>query len=102
MRNQWARRVIVSLILAFPLLLSVAASTTPVSFARRLEAASPIVAVETVLVGGLLFARRERRRLLVELDAARTMPVRAISRPSGALVNTKAHAWRSVSGSPGV
>ena len=102
MRNQWTRRIVVSLILAFPLLLSVVASPTPVSFARGLEAASPILAVETVLVGGLLFARRERRRLVVELEAARTVATRAVSRPSGALVKTNAPAWRSVSGSPGV
>lgn len=102
MRNHWARRVAVGLILAFPLLLSVVASPTPLSLARGLEAAPPILAVETVLVGGLLVARRERRRLLVELDAARTMATRAASCPSGALVKTNTPAWRSVSGSPGV
>ncbi|SIO28554.1 hypothetical protein SAMN05444166_3497 [Singulisphaera sp. GP187] len=101
MRNPWARRVSVSLILAFPLLLSLVATPSPVSFVRGVEGVLPIVAVETVLVGGLLVARRERRRLLVELEAARNLP-RHISRPAGALVKAKAAAWRSVSSSPGV
>ena len=102
MHHQWVRRVFVGLILAFPLLISVVAAPSPGSVSRGLQAVMPIVAVETVLVGGLVFARRERRRLLVELDAARTSPNRIASRPSAALVKTKAPAWRSVSGSPGL
>lgn len=100
MRHTWVRRVFIGLILAFPLLMSVAAAPTE----RGVRSALPIVAVELVLVGGLLFARRERRRLLVELEAARTAAPRrvVVSRPSAALVNSKPAAWRSISGSPGV
>lgn len=63
MRNQWARGVVLGLVLAFPVLMSATAGS--------ITTVAPVLAVETVLVGGLVFASRERRRLLVEMDAAR-------------------------------
>jgi len=106
MRHHGVRRVFVGLILAFPLLLSVvAASPNQGVLSGAVQAGLPVVAVELVLVGGLLFVRRERRRLLVELDAARTAmsPGRTVvSRPSPALVKAQGATWRPVSGSPGV
>jgi hypothetical protein len=59
----------VGLVLVFPLLVSAVATGTP-----RISAGSPVLAVEMLLVGGLVFAGRERRRLLVELEAGRTRP----------------------------
>lgn len=80
MRNRWARRVCVGLILAFPVLMTVAASSAvPAEAARGARGLAPVVAVEALLIGGLVFAGRERRRLLVEMDAARTQPRRITS-----------------------
>jgi hypothetical protein len=98
MRNRWARWVVLTLIVAFPLLLSAAsAQGQGGGFPRTLRASAPILAVEMVLVGGLVFASRERRRLLVELDAARSRP-RSIASPSAALTGLKMPTRRSVTG----
>ncbi len=78
MRNSWARRVVLGLILAFPLMMVAVASPSadpnPGRFFRSFSAVMPVFAVEMVLVGGMVFAVRERRRLHVEMDAARTKP----------------------------
>ncbi len=61
MRNQWGLGVVVGLILAFPLLLCLVA-LAPFDFSDKpTRGGSPLIAVETVVVGGLLFARRERQ-----------------------------------------
>jgi hypothetical protein len=93
-----ARWIVLGLIFAFPFML-VAASARGQGggFPRTLRASLPIVAVEVVLLGGLVFASRERRRLLVELDAARSRP-RSVAGPSAALTGLRLPTRRSVTG----
>src|SRR5258708_2393027 len=97
MRNRWARWAVLGLIFVFPLLIVAASAEGQGSLRRTLRAGSPIVAVEMVLLGGMVFASRERRRLLVELDAARTRS-RGVGSPSAALAGLKAPVRRSVPG----
>lgn len=102
MRNRWARRVVVGLVLAFPLAISAVASPSPSPTAGRLlrgfSVGTPVVAVEMVLLGGLVFAGRERRRLLVEMDAARTRPREAHTFTPAMVSGTKAPARASLFG----
>src|SRR5262245_40388163 len=98
MRNRWARGLVVGLIFVFPLMIAVvSARGHGGGFPRTLRASAPILAVETVLLGGLVFASRERRRLLVELDAARTRPS-SVATPAPALAGLRASARRFVPG----
>src|SRR5262245_3545907 len=102
MRHRWARRVVLGSILAFPLLISAVASPSTSSspqagrFVRGFSVGVPVVVVELVLVGGVIFATRERRRLQVELDAARTRPRDVASLSSAMLSRAKAPARLSV------
>jgi hypothetical protein len=70
----------VGLILAFPVLMAAAASSAVSGEAARgVRGFAPVVAVEAMMIGGLVFAGRERRRLLAEMDAVRTQPRRITS-----------------------
>jgi hypothetical protein len=70
MRNPWVRRVFVGLIFAFPLLIGLASSRSLSRFGRELQGGSPIILVESVLLTGMVFATRQRRKLLVAIEAA--------------------------------
>jgi len=75
MRDLRARAVVVGLILTFPALM--VALNPRVNSSRA--AALPLLAVETILVGGLAMAFRERGRLLAERSTpavCRTAPRR--------------------------
>jgi hypothetical protein len=101
MRNRWVRRAFLGLVLVFPILISAVSSHSLGRAVRGFRMGSPIMAVEMLLVGGLVFASRERSRLLVEIDAARTTPRRLASRPPVALAGLKAPAKHTVFGSRG-
>jgi hypothetical protein len=74
MRCGLARLVVLGLILAFPVLI-VASSPASASWSGS---TLPVFAVELMLIGGLVFAARERRRLLTGQEALAPRP---ISRP---------------------
>lgn len=79
MQSRWARRVVLALVLVFPIAITATSARPSAGAARGLRASLPIVAVEMVLVGGMVFAARERSRLLVEMEAVRTRPRRVAS-----------------------
>ncbi len=68
MQNRWVARTFVGMIFVFPLIAS-ALTAAPTGM---LQAVAPVLGVETFLVAGTFFAFRERRKLVSELEVART------------------------------
>jgi hypothetical protein len=89
MRNPWVRRVFLGLIFVFPLLIGLASSRSLRHPSRGISLGSPIVVVEGVVLCGVVFAGRERRRLLVALEEAGTRPDPTLAPPSPALAGSK-------------
>jgi|GEM_PF-5662446 len=72
MQNRWVARVFLGLIFVFPLLASAQSAVWTGPVRNRLGNLAPVLAVEAFLVAGSIFAFRERRRLVAELEVART------------------------------
>ena len=87
MRNRGLGLAFLAMIFVFPLLVS-AVSPRPLGRSQReLRAGIPVLGTEMVLLGGLIYANRERRRLLelelaLELERGETdRPRSDLSRP---------------------
>lgn len=86
MRKLWVQRVFVGLILAFPLLMSGTWTLSLGQTSALLQMVPAIVAVEMILVAGLVVGTKERRRLFANLELVRAGMEESARRPSGALV----------------
>ena len=101
MRHRGSRVVVLGLILAFPILVHTVSAPGFGGVAGLFSAGSPLLGVEMLLVGGLVFASRERRRLFLLVDNARlgsgTVPVPAPA-PHLASAGASSPARRTVAG----
>ncbi|WP_422923998.1 hypothetical protein [Singulisphaera sp. PoT] len=85
MQNRWVARVFLGLIFAFPLLAS-ALATPSLGTATALMKVLPAVGlVETFLIVGSFYATRQRRRLVADLEVARTQLAPSAPRTTPAL-----------------
>jgi hypothetical protein len=89
MRNRWVRTVFLGLILTFPMMIFVASARSLTRAARELGSSTTVIAVELMLVGGMIFAVRERRRLLGDLAQAQSRSTWVVAHPSTAVTGPK-------------
>lgn len=89
MRNPWVRTVFLGLILTFPMMICVASARSLVRAAYDLRSRSTVIAVELMLAGGMIFAYRERQRLLGGLAQAQSRNTWVVAHRSNAVAGPK-------------